>query len=442
LEDSGAQSVVNWASNIVAGPPAESAQMLTFLVSNDNPSIFAAQPAIDATGTLTFTPAPDSNGIAHVTVVLKDDGGTNNGGIDSTAPQSFTITVLPVNDPPVAQSQLVTLNEDTPTPITLVATDIDDDLLSYPATPPSHGSLSGTAPNLTYTPVANYFGPDSFTFVATDGQATSAVATVSITVISVNDPPVANASATATNVISPNNTNAPVILDGSLSSDIENDPLQFSWYEHGTSNLLSTGVVATNVLPVGTNLIDLVVSDGQDAGTNTIEVVVMTAADAIRQLIAKLLNSGYTKNLQPLLTTLDAAIDSFERGNFTSGLNQLEAFQNKLRAQVAPDDPVLADMLTSMSQLIADAVTSPIGSGGPANHGKPIDFTAIINELNGRVRVHFPGQAGRIYLIRASTNLRSWQSIGTAHHIGNGAFEFEDLGVSPLQRRYYRITVP
>ena len=56
-----------------------------------------------------------------------------------------------------------------------------------------HGTLSGTAPPLTYTPAADYFGPDSFTFTVFDGQATSVPATVTITVTEVNDPPVAGA---------------------------------------------------------------------------------------------------------------------------------------------------------------------------------------------------------------------------------------------------------
>jgi len=57
---------------------------------------------------------------------------------------------------------------------------------------PTHGTLSGVAPDLTYCGVSNYFGPDSFTFSVNDGSLTSAVATVSITVLRVNAPPVAN----------------------------------------------------------------------------------------------------------------------------------------------------------------------------------------------------------------------------------------------------------
>ena len=66
-------------------------------------------------------------------------------------------------------------------------------LTSYAVTtPPTHGTLSGTAPNLTYTPAADYNGPDSFIAVS-DGTATGAEATVSILVTGVNDAPVAAA---------------------------------------------------------------------------------------------------------------------------------------------------------------------------------------------------------------------------------------------------------
>jgi hypothetical protein len=55
---------------------------------------------------------------------------------------------------------------------------------------PAHGSLTGTAPALVYTPAPDYFGPDSFQFVSNDGVQNSAPATVAITVTEVNDPPV------------------------------------------------------------------------------------------------------------------------------------------------------------------------------------------------------------------------------------------------------------
>ena len=106
---------------------------------------------------------------------------------NNTANKSFTITVDDTT-PPVASNQSVTTNEDTGKPITLVATDVR--ALTYSiVTGPSHGTLSGTAPNVTYTATANYNGSDSFTFKANDGGLNSNVATVSITVNAVNDAP-------------------------------------------------------------------------------------------------------------------------------------------------------------------------------------------------------------------------------------------------------------
>ncbi|MEY2442547.1 MAG: hypothetical protein QOJ46_1973, partial [bacterium] len=110
---------------------------------------------------------------------------------------SFPVTPPgPSNQAPVATSSAVTTAEDTAVPITLNASDPDGNPLTYTVGVPAHGSLSGTAPNLTYTPAANYNGPDSFTFSVSDGSLISATATVSITVTAVDDPPVTTASGT------------------------------------------------------------------------------------------------------------------------------------------------------------------------------------------------------------------------------------------------------
>ena len=89
--NSGQRTVQNWATNISAGP-FETTQTVTFVVSNDNNSLFSAQPAVSSTGTLTFTPAPGVAGSALVNLHLMDNGGTNP-GVNVSAPQSFLITV-------------------------------------------------------------------------------------------------------------------------------------------------------------------------------------------------------------------------------------------------------------------------------------------------------------------------------------------------------------
>jgi hypothetical protein len=104
LNTAGAQTISNWATSISKGATNESAQALNFMVSNDNNALFSVQPSIDpTTGTLTYTPAPGGNGSANVTVQLHDNGGTANGGHDTSAAQIFQIAVTPVggNRPPV-----------------------------------------------------------------------------------------------------------------------------------------------------------------------------------------------------------------------------------------------------------------------------------------------------------------------------------------------------
>jgi hypothetical protein len=101
LEDAGAQSVSAVLSSPLPGPPNESGQTLTLTVTNNNNLMFSAQPSIDLpTGTLTYTAAANANGSALVTVVLKDNGGVANGGIDATT-KTLTIYVTAVNDAPV-----------------------------------------------------------------------------------------------------------------------------------------------------------------------------------------------------------------------------------------------------------------------------------------------------------------------------------------------------
>ena len=88
--------------------------------------------------------------------------------------------------------QSLTTLEETAKTITLSGTDADSDTLSFNSvSTPSNGTLSGTAPNLTYTPAANFTGSDSFTFKVNDGTVDSTTATVTITVTNVNDVPVA-----------------------------------------------------------------------------------------------------------------------------------------------------------------------------------------------------------------------------------------------------------
>ncbi len=126
------------------------------------------------------------------------------------------------NNPPTANPGSLSTNEDSAAGVTLSGSDPDGNPLTYSVTSaPTHGALSGTAPNLTYTPAANYNGADSFQFVVNDGQVSSSPATVSITVNPVNDAPVANPQAVTTN----EDTAKAITLSG---SDVDGNPLTYT----------------------------------------------------------------------------------------------------------------------------------------------------------------------------------------------------------------------
>ena len=105
--NSGAQTAAGWATAISQGT-GEAGQLVDFIVTNDDNPIFSVQPAVSATGTLTFTPAANATGAANVSVSIHDNGGTANGVTDTSAVQSFTITITAAPGPVTALTAAVT----------------------------------------------------------------------------------------------------------------------------------------------------------------------------------------------------------------------------------------------------------------------------------------------------------------------------------------------
>jgi Ni,Fe-hydrogenase III small subunit len=102
--NSGSSRISNWAFNIIAGPnnDDENIQALTWVVSApSNPSLFRQAPQILPGGHLTFEAATDQFGDSTVSVTLKDDGGTSNGGQDTSIVMTLRIRVTYVNQKPV-----------------------------------------------------------------------------------------------------------------------------------------------------------------------------------------------------------------------------------------------------------------------------------------------------------------------------------------------------
>lgn len=488
----GPRSVNNWARNISPGPaPYEAGQVVSFLVDNNRGDLFDTGPAIGSAGTLTYAAKRGATGVATVSVRARDNGGIEQGGVDTSAAQTFTITLSVPLVCPTAVAQSVSLMQDASAAITLTANDAAG--ASYAiASNPVHGTLGGAAPNLTYTPTPGYCGSDSFMFSVSLPGCPNSTATVSITVECANTCPVAEAivlppvwktssvrhqeysvalaganerpnpvnttgtgsgtlvlhgneltihitysgltapvtaahihgpatteqaagvklglipqfgspgdtagsiSGTAIitedlagwlasglayvnihttarpggeirgqcvllsqepdyTVIAPDNITATVTFDGSGSTDADGDTLTYGWADE--AGAFGSGVIASRPLAIGQHAVVLSVSDGHCGDTDTILVEVITPGEAVDELIEKVSNSTVNRNKRPLIATLKAAVAAFDRGSATAAVNQLGAFQNKVRAQVAPSDPAGAQECIRMAQAIIDAVS-------------------------------------------------------------------------------------
>jgi hypothetical protein len=272
-------TVAGFATEISAGPANESSQVVSFVLSSNNANLFSEGPAISAAGELTFTPASDAVGTALVEVYAQDNGGTNYAGVDRSAVKRFKITVSGENDAPVAGSQAVAAVEDTAKAITLNGYDAENSALTFTVVrPPTRGTLSGTLPNLVYTPSTNANGADNFTFKVSDGTLQSGVATVTIVVAAVSDLPVVSGQSVTTDEDAP----VAITLGG---SDADGDTLTYTVVAGPTKGEL-TGT-APNLVYVpnsdvsGTDSFTYKVNDGTaDSGLATVSITVASVNDA------------------------------------------------------------------------------------------------------------------------------------------------------------------
>ena len=183
---------------------------------------------------VTYVPNQDWHGSDGLTFVAND------GVIDSNT-ATVVIGVTPVNDAPVVDDIAVETLEDTAVSFQFSFTEVDNDNLTFLlVSNPVNGTISIDGAIATFTPNENWNGTDSFTYKANDGSLDSNIATVSITVESINDAPVSSDISTS--------TDEDIKLDGiTLSaSDVDDDDLTFSIVQ--SSSNASISFVTSNVI--------------------------------------------------------------------------------------------------------------------------------------------------------------------------------------------------
>ena len=196
------------------------------------------------------------------------------------------------NSEPTATAQSVAGNEDSPQAITLEGNDVDGDALTYSLlTNASNGTTSLIGNEVTYTPNTNYNGSDSFTFTVSDGELTSAPATVNISIVAVNDTPMATAQSVTGNEDSPQI----ITLAG---SDIDGDPLIFALV---TNSLNGTSTLSGNVLTYTSNTN----YNGSDSFTFTVSDAGLTSSPATVNITVVPVNDLPVISSTPLIDALD-----------------------------------------------------------------------------------------------------------------------------------------
>jgi len=163
----------------------------------------------------------------------------------------------------------------------------------------------------------------------------------------------------------------------------------------------------------------------------------MPLVQRVEHLMAQVESSW--RRPRPLVATLSAALHSIERDNEVAAVNQLRAFQNKVRAQVARSDASLATNFIQAAQELIDALRGDKTHPDGRSRGR---LATAVRHPNRRVRMQWSAVPDRRYVLETSTDLVHWERIGVAVCPGDGRFTFEDANAARFPNRFYRIVPP
>jgi len=355
---------------------------------------------------------------------------------------SYSLSSLlgtPSNTPPTAIDDAATTKEDQAVTVAVLANDLnpDNDQLSVSVlSNPSHGSVTINADGtVSYRPDANFDGTDSFEYTVSDGKGGSDAGRVSISVIGVNDAPVAKADAATTTA------GAPVVIRAlDNDTDIEGSPLQASIFSQpATGHVTLNGDGTFTYVPeagfTGTTSFIYRVSDGTAwSGTAAVTVTVLPAnAMPVANGDSVSTNEDEAVRFYPLVNDSDADGDSLsakiltqaQRGTVT--LDAAGAFLYTPTANYNGED--------SFTYQVTD------GHGGSASATVKIKVAAVndtpeaVNDTGAAISAAQLGgsQAIRVDVLAndrdadgdlLTTSLRTGAANGTVTHNSDGSFVY------------------
>ncbi|MGD0537187.1 MAG: Ig-like domain-containing protein [Verrucomicrobiota bacterium] len=408
----------------VAAPPVMSDQAIVMNRNTQRDIVFLGTDPQGWPLTFTIVTGPDHGALfAYPTIATyipqKGYAGADNftyvanDGVFDSATANVAITVLAVNNPPVAVDQQVVAHVGRPRLIQLDVTDADDDpvqtrLLSQPV----HGTLFGAGTNYTYTPVPGYLGGDVFTYVANDGQADSAMATVTITVTDQNTAPIAlDAWLTcAPNV--PTNFTA-------QASDLEGDPLTYIIVTPPRNGMLSGTAPNFTYTPnpdyLGPDRFTFKVNDGAlDSGIATVTITVAPADHppvAARQIVTVVAGTR-----TPVPLAVQDADGNPLRCAILDGPQNGRLFGLGTSYVYVPNPGFTgSDSFTYEAwdgYAFSNAAVVTLNVVPPSPPVRPV-FQGIVPLSDGSLRLVLSLQPGTVVTVQSSTNLVDWATVST-----------------------------
>ncbi len=319
--------------------------------------------------TLNINPTADFNGSGTLTVNVTDG--------EDTDSETITVTVTPVNDTPVLASiGTQTVNEESSTSVTLSASDVDGDSLTYQldsATAALGASVSGNT--LSINPTTDFTGSGSVTVSVSDGSLSDSE-TFTVTVNNINDAPVLSA---VSDLTIPEDTSTTITL---TATDIDGDSLTFSAVSADTG--VATVAVSGSTLTVtaatansATTTITVTVSDGTlSADTSfSVELTDPSAVPPITMTLGGVsINDGatYEAPLGALTVTPAGGTGNYTIGAFFNGEDRSELISNG--SLLMPDSGAFSGVYTLD---VSD------GSGNTATFyvERPLRLTASVDPL-------------------------------------------------------------
>jgi VCBS repeat-containing protein len=329
---------------------------------------------VNPDGTLTFTPANNTNGPVVITYSISDGQG-------GSATSTVTIDVTPVNEAPVANPSTATTPEETPVTLNVLGNDSDPDgdplTVTSATVDPAKGSVSinpdGT---LAFNPAPNFNGPVEITYTISDGKGGSATSTVTVNVTPANDAPLAvNDSATTTEDSPVSRTPATGVLTN--DSDIDSPSLTVSGVRTGTSGAF-TAPGAAGVTLTGTYGALLIRADGSYTYTPGTAAQALNTGDSVQDVFSYQLSDG------SLTATANLSIT-------VTGANDAAVITGLATGSVKEDT---AGQLTATGTLAATDVDSPAtftpasasGTYGSFNIAADGTWTYVLNNTAGNVQ--------------------------------------------------------